>query len=581
MKKLLFFSALFFLVSAQSQTTIYSENFEGGLSSIATNTSALGAANANNTWLINNIYTGGSGSLTCLGFPFAYTVNTTPAQPAGITNSPASTYMHITAQEAITDGITCASYLPSDGTCFFDETNFSQTSSPISTLGFTGVSHDFWWMCAGSSTAYGEIHYSLDGGLTWTLEQTLLNNQVVWGQTTLTNAAWDNQASLIFGYRFVNLVAATAADPPFCVDDIVVSGTAAANTITTATNIQPSAWCQGMTTTLQVNFTSTGTFNIANIYTAELSDATGSFATPMPIGTLVSTANSGTILSIVSGATPAGTGYRIRVVSDDPATIGSDNGFDLLITAAPTVDPVADQTVCNGDPTTAINFTSGTPGTTYSWSNNDPNIGLTSGGLGDIASFNGVNTGSIPVVGTITVSPSVNGCPGTPEVFTITVNPTPGVSFSTLSDVCIYTATFPISGGSPINGVYSGPGVVGLTFDPSVAGLGIHTLSYTYTDANTGCSGIAVQTILVNSCLSIIENGLVNLVLYPNPVSESFKLISDYAIESVQILDMSGRIVKSFGEALFFYDVSAIPSGVYMATVRTANRIGQLRIVIE
>jgi hypothetical protein len=42
--------------------------------------------------------------------------------------------------------------------------------------------------------------------------------------------------------------------------------------------------------------------------------------------------------------------------------------------------------------------------------------------------IHGVNTGSTPVTATISVTPSANGCPGTPQTFTITVNPTPTVA---------------------------------------------------------------------------------------------------------------------------------------------------------
>ena len=63
-----------------------------------------------------------------------------------------------------------------------------------------------------------------------------------------------------------------------------------------------------------------------NTFTAQLSDASGSFATPISIGTLAGNA-SGTISAIIPANTPQGTGYRIRVVSSSPAVNGSDN-FD-------------------------------------------------------------------------------------------------------------------------------------------------------------------------------------------------------------------------------------------------------------
>lgn len=74
----------------------------------------------------------------------------------------------------------------------------------------------------------------------------------------------------------------------------------------------------------------TGTFNAGNIFTAQLSDANGSFASPINIGSIAST-SSGTISATIPASTPAGTGYRIRVVASSPAIPGSDNGTDLVV----------------------------------------------------------------------------------------------------------------------------------------------------------------------------------------------------------------------------------------------------------
>ena len=51
-------------------------------------------------------------------------------------------------------------------------------------------------------------------------------------------------------------------------------------------------------------------------------------------------------------------------------------------------------------------------------------IGLAANGTGNIASFTAANSGNSPVTATITVTPSFEGCAGTPQSFTITVNPT-------------------------------------------------------------------------------------------------------------------------------------------------------------
>ena len=77
------------------------------------------------------------------------------------------------------------------------------------------------------------------------------------------------------------------------------------------------------------NGTYTGGFN------AQLSDATGSFATPTDIGTTASNV-SGTINATIPSGTVSGSSYRIRTVSISPSILGSDNGAN--ITVAPLVN---------------------------------------------------------------------------------------------------------------------------------------------------------------------------------------------------------------------------------------------------
>ena len=74
-----------------------------------------------------------------------------------------------------------------------------------------------------------------------------------------------------------------------------------------------------------IAFTSTSTFNVGNIYTAELSDETGNFAAPTTIGTLTSTANSGNVNIAIPSGLNTSLGYLIRVVSDSPSTTGSNS----------------------------------------------------------------------------------------------------------------------------------------------------------------------------------------------------------------------------------------------------------------
>jgi gliding motility-associated-like protein len=86
----------------------------------------------------------------------------------------------------------------------------------------------------------------------------------------------------------------------------------------------------------------------------------------------------------------------------------------------------------------------------------------------------------------------------------ITVKAAPDVTFRPFTERCFDEASFPVNGqvtelfGLPGTGVFSGPGVVnGSVFSPSNAGVGTHTITYTF-NANNGCSVTKTQDIIVN-----------------------------------------------------------------------------------
>ena len=73
------------------------------------------------------------------------------------------------------------------------------------------------------------------------------------------------------------------------------------------------------------------------------------------------------------------------------------------------------------------------------------------------------------------------------------------VTFTALPDLCEDAGIQAgLGGGSPSGGVYSGPGVTddgnGTTysFDPAAAGVGVHTLTYAYTDPMGGGMGALI-----------------------------------------------------------------------------------------
>ena len=65
----------------------------------------------------------------------------------------------------------------------------------------------------------------------------------------------------------------------------------------------------------------------------------------------------------------------------------------------------ANQVVCAGANTTAVNFAGSVSGTSFMWTNNNPAIGLAANGSGNIPAFTATNTSTAPLTGTVTVTP--------------------------------------------------------------------------------------------------------------------------------------------------------------------------------
>jgi hypothetical protein len=135
--------------------------------------------------------------------------------------------------------------------------------------------------------------------------------------------------------------------------------------VITMQHLDPLEYCPGDAGS--VGFEAVGTYNSGNVFTAQLSDASGSFASPVNVGTLSSSASGIQSISVVyPTSTPAGSGYRVRVVSSDPAVTGGDNGEDAVFNALPNVSVSAvpaDGMICEGE---SIEMTA-TGADTYSW----------------------------------------------------------------------------------------------------------------------------------------------------------------------------------------------------------------------
>ena len=128
---------------------------------------------------------------------------------------------------------------------------------------------------------------------------------------------------------------------------------------------QSSAVCTGAGFSLPL--ATTGIFPPSNTFHLELSDSSGSFASPVRIGS-TSSAAGGTISGrINAGDVADGTGYRLRVVSDDPPVTSEPATTVLTVSTTPDVTVVGDYFVVSGEPLTLTLDPPAGVGETVSW----------------------------------------------------------------------------------------------------------------------------------------------------------------------------------------------------------------------
>ncbi|HQF47325.1 MAG TPA: hypothetical protein PLZ71_01570 [Flavobacterium alvei] len=136
-------------------------------------------------------------------------------------------------------------------------------------------------------------------------------------------------------------------------------------------------------------------------------------------------------------ATNTGTTALVATITVTPTlsgTVGTPSYYTITVTPStpssttPTVTVPVNSTVINKGIVPASSFVSTPAGGTFAWTNSNTAIGLAASGTGNVPSFTATNTGTVAIVATITVTPTVNGLKGTPSSYTITVNPTPPVT---------------------------------------------------------------------------------------------------------------------------------------------------------
>lgn len=159
----------------------------------------------------------------------------------------------------------------------------------------------------------------------------------------------------------------------------------------------------------------------------------------------------------------------------------------------------------------------------------------------------------------------------------VTVFEMPEVSLWLPSEAIENSSPFVLSGGRPSGGYYWGDGVVnGNTFDPSRAGIGWHTVYYSYTTGN-GCQDVAEAQIYVRtSGIGVDENeDTLEISVRPNPTSGVVFFSSPCTVEIYSTIGFVKR-VNAMVESV---DISELAAGVYILRLFDGEKTIVQRVV--
>lgn len=335
-----------------------------------------------------------------------------------------------------------------------------------------------------------------------------------------------------------------------------------------------SSFCAGSSVT--VNFDATGTYSSGNIFTAQLSDALGSFSSPTAIGTLSQTTTTGGTYAInatLPSNVVAGSGYLIRVVSSNPIVVGSDNGSGITINPnlpANVIIAATATTICSGS---SVTFTStptngGVP--SYQWKINGISVGGATSSTFTTTTL--ANNDSVTVVMISNASPCLIGSPTTSNGITITVNSKPAspiIQSITPQTCTIATGSITLNNlPSAGNWTLTQSGTSSSTISGSGAttiinGLAIGTYAYSVTNS-AGCTSIISNNATILGIVTTTWNGSAWL---PSAPTSNDKIIfngnytssSNIAGCSCQV--SSGNVVISSGNTMTLTNELVVSGG--------------------
>ncbi len=154
---------------------------------------------------------------------------------------------------------------------------------------------------------------------------------------------------------------------------------------------------------------------------------------------------------------------------------------------------------------------------------------------------------------------------------TVSIAAGPSFSWNLPDSICIFDSLLTLKA-LPAGGSFTGKAVTNNSFSPSLAGVGFHIITYTYSDETT-CLGQIEKTIKVAKCNIPTDQNtdcevlLNSIAVAPNPVVDMLQLKSPYVLKFATVYNSLGARVAAANLHNNSMKLSNLASGLYTVVV--------------
>ncbi|MDI1354571.1 MAG: GEVED domain-containing protein [bacterium] len=239
----------------------------------------------------------------------------------------------------------------------------------------------------------------------------------------------------------------------------------------------------------------------------------------------------------------------------------------ITVNPSPTVFIVANTpAICPGE----LVHLQGYGALSYAWSN---------GSVGSLLSISPSASTTYSVIGT-----NAFGCSATSaQLVTVKTPPSITAISSNLSDICSGEPVTLTGNGGVSYTWYSSSSSVLYSGSPAVVYPNTSTTFTVVGVGANGCTNKATVNQGVQPCLGLVKNtsGVSGIKLYPNPAQAMFTVESASTVNSVEVSDVTGRVVLVLtgSSDKLAVDITSLANGIYYAKINSGNLVEIVKVV--